>query len=386
MTSVANFTAPAPAPAPAPQLDSHTTEATPFNSYSPTEARSRRAPSQEASSYTPAVQSYSSYEPPSTEYVPYQSNPSSDSESEKRKAKKKSFMDDDDDFPSSTFDQTTRNTADGDGAGAAATAAAARKKANDEAAEAAFRAAAETDAIRDKPSTAQDNKLKAKSSWFGSFFGRKESDLLDSSSNKGNGSSGSGEGQKVIRAKLGEESSFYYDKELKKWVNKKNPASMQQSAKATPPPPKGPIGRVVSESLGTALVGGGVTTSPPPSSLKPAGRPQSSDGPLAGAATPGENSDGFVPPASVAAFAVRDGRQSAPPSSTSNSSTVVGAGGPASPMAPPPTRPASTALSTATDIDDLLGGLPSVGARKPVGTLKGKKGRGGGRYVDVMAK
>lgn len=68
-------------------------------------------------------------------------------------------------------------------------------------------------------------------------------------------------------------------------------------------------------------------------------------------------------------------------SAMSNVSTGSGDGGPSSLMPPsgPPSRPA-TSLSNASSIDDLLG---AAGPRKPGAA---KKGRKGGRYVDVMAK
>jgi COPII coat assembly protein SEC16 len=354
-----------------PHLNQEPLQAPSFGSHMPADAEPKAPPPQLTSSCTPPSQSYGSYEPPSSEYIPYQPDPSSDSDSDNRNPKNKSFVGGDDDIPSYTVGlQNNTAVVSGDAA-----AAAARKKANDEAAEAAFRAAAEADAAKDKPSTNQDKTLKAKPSWFGGLFSRKEADSLDAG-NRSSGGSGSGEGQKVIRAKLGEESSFYYDKELKKWVNKKDPGSMQQSAKATPPPPKGPIGRVVSESLGSAGAAG-----PPRSGLAPpspslsSSRPPSSNGPPSRAATPSEA--GFPPPGPP--YAPLEGRESAPPAILSS--------GAAAPLPPPTSRPASTALSTASDIDDLLGGPPTAGGRKAGGTLKGKKGRAGaGRYVDVMAK
>lgn len=42
---------------------------------------------------------------------------------------------------------------------------------------------------------------------------------------------------KPIRAKLGEPNSFYYDPELKRWVNK-NASAEETAKKATPPPPR----------------------------------------------------------------------------------------------------------------------------------------------------
>lgn len=44
---------------------------------------------------------------------------------------------------------------------------------------------------------------------------------------------------KAIKAKLGEESSFYYDKELKRWINKKAPIDEQTKPNLPPPPPPG---------------------------------------------------------------------------------------------------------------------------------------------------
>ncbi|KAG7752867.1 hypothetical protein KL911_003598 [Ogataea haglerorum] len=68
---------------------------------------------------------------------------------------------------------------------------------------------------------------KGGSSWF-SWLGKKKNDQ-----------------PKPIRAKLGEESSFYYDEKLKRWVNKN--ASPEEQAASTPPPPP-PVKRAVSDS------------------------------------------------------------------------------------------------------------------------------------------
>lgn len=359
---------------PAPASDLAPILEPPFTDHSPLQAESQISYPQTTSSDPAPLQSYGSYEPPSAGYAPYYPDAQSGSESEKKNPEKKSFMGDDDDPPSSIISPQHKSSADADEHAAAA----ARKKANDEAAEAAFRAAAEADAARDNRSTAQGKTIKPKSSWFG-LFSRKESDTLDSSGNKDSSSTSE---QKAIRAKLGEESSFYYDKELKKWVNKKDPASMQQSAKATPPPPKGPVGRVVSESLGSVPVGGGLPprsgmVAPPPTLSS--SRPPSSNGPPSRAGTPGEGvsiGGGTVPPGTS------DGMQPAP-----STSTVSDGASPAQPPAPTSTRPASAGLRTGSDIDDLLGGPPTAAGRKAGGTVKGKKGRAGaGRYVDIMAK
>ncbi|KAF7304925.1 Protein transport protein sec16 [Mycena kentingensis (nom. inval.)] len=60
-------------------------------------------------------------------------------------------------------------------------------------------------------------------SWFGRWWGGKKQD----------GASG------PVKANLGEETSFYYDKELKKWVNKSAGAEIAKPA-APPPPPSRP--------------------------------------------------------------------------------------------------------------------------------------------------
>ncbi|KAJ0269299.1 hypothetical protein COL922a_014763, partial [Colletotrichum nupharicola] len=78
----------------------------------------------------------------------------------------------------------------------------------DREADEAFRKAAEADAQKAAP---------AKGGWFSFGWmkgGNKEENNLAG---------------KPIRAKLGEESSFYYDKDLKKWVNKKDPNSATQA-------------------------------------------------------------------------------------------------------------------------------------------------------------
>jgi hypothetical protein len=167
------------------------------------------------------------------------------------------------------------------------------------------------------------------------------------------GSDGAKEGEKkAIKAKLGEESSFYYDKELKRWVNKKDPNSMQAGAKAAPPPPKGPVGALRGLTPSTSLpnlTGASDRTRTPEDTGAMA--PRALDGPL--------RTDFVGPPTN-----------SRPPS------------GPRTPpngLAPPP-RP-STATSNASSIDDLLG-PPNAAGRKSV---RGAKGKGKGRYVDLVA-
>ena len=283
----------------------------------------------------PTTHEYGYEPPPDTGYVPYEPDPDSDSEKRPDPPRKKSFMDiDEDDFPpvppavGSTSSQP--NPTDD---------AAVRRRAADAAADEAFKKAAEEDAKKDKGSTA----AKAKGSWFGGWLGKKD-DSLDSPGEK-----------KVIKARLGEESSFYYDKDLKRWINKKDPNSAQAGPKAAPPPPKGPVG---------ALRGLTPSASLPNLSGPPRIRTPDENGSMALPALAGSaRTDSTGPPA--------DAR---PPSGASTPPI----GGPRPGLVPPP-RP-STATSTSS-LDDLLG--PSTGGGRK--SVKGKKGGKGGRYVDLVA-
>lgn len=199
------------------------------------------------------------------------------------------------------------------------------------------------------PTAKKDAQQPAKKGWFGGWFGggKKEAD------NAGGG---------PIRAKLGEENSFYYDKDLKKWVNKKDPSSAD-SVRATPPPPRGsaPPSRASSGSM------------PPPPPPGPAMSTAS------GSRPPSSSSD---VPASFSSSPAFSGL-GVPPSSLPNMprSVSTGAAVPVPPGSVPglaPPRPTSS-LSHAQSIDDLLG---APQARKG-NTVRGKKK---GRYVDVMAK
>ncbi|KAI0192160.1 Sec23-binding domain of Sec16-domain-containing protein [Astrocystis sublimbata] len=155
---------------------------------------------------------------------------------------------------------------------------------------------------------------------------------------------------KPIKAKLGEASSFVYDPDLKRWVNKKSGAENTPAKTATPPPPRA-ASTPPTASTSTPPIG--ITApplsrnTPPPMTLKNA------------ISTESLNAPGGAP---LMARSV---------SNQSNASLPGGA-----PSAPP-SRPA-TSLSNASSIDDLLGAAgPRKGPKKP---------RKGGRYVDVMAK
>lgn len=180
--------------------------------------------------------------------------------------------------------------------------------------------------------TAKAKKGWGLTSWFGGGGSKKES--LENSPNK------------PIRAKLGEKSSFVYDPDQKRWVNKAAGAEESAPKPATPPPPRG-----------TPRPAGAGTPPPPgPSSSAPPLRPTP---PLSSASSPNLSAPSAVPPSMMR--------------SVSNTSSVAGG-----PPSAPPSRPA-TSMSNASSIDDLLG---AAVPRK--GGAKGKKK--GGRYVDVMAK
>ncbi|KAH8695118.1 putative COPII vesicle coat protein Sec16 [Talaromyces proteolyticus] len=285
---------------------------------------------------------YGGYEPPTSSYEPPSYQPDlpittdapekeqdEEDDDEASKPKKKSFMDDDDDD-----DLVAR---------ASAVQSDAKSQRNRELDE-AVRRAAEADAQRPAP---------AKKGWFGGWWGGKKD---------GDASGG------PIRAKLGEENSFYYDPDLKKWVNKKDPNSANAAARATPPPPKGLAPQSRSASAGSTTSGPPMLQRPP--SMSELGTSVDSRPSTGGSALP-PVLNGALP---IPGLAGPNGLPRAA------STSVAGATPPtSSPGLAPPSRPA-TSLSTASSIDDLLG---APQARKG-GTVKSKKkGRG---YIDVMAK
>ena len=323
-------------------------KSSPYSSYEPPSS-SHNSPSPPPSDaydshtsggYQPPDQSLSSngYEPPA--YNPDtqedQSSPVQD------KPKKKSFMDDDED----------------DFAARAAAILKKEKAQKDREADEAFRKAAEADG-KASPylifyyntqsltslTAKRDAQPAAKKGWFGGWLGgKKEADMRTSSA------PASG----PIRAKLGEENSFYYDPQLKKWINKKAGASTETAARATPPPPR---------SVPPAGSGAGMSKPPPMAG-------SSSSGPPSGRSTPARSDS----PAGAAS----DGSPPAGEAPSTQAPPVPAAGPPSGPPSAPPSRP-SVGLHTDSTIDDLIG---APQARK-VGTVKkGKKGRG---YVDVMA-
>ncbi|KAF2443784.1 hypothetical protein P171DRAFT_432961 [Karstenula rhodostoma CBS 690.94] len=270
----------------------------------------------------------SSFEPSS--YQPYQP-PEEDSAGQSLRPKK-SFMDDDDDDDLAARAAALKISGSSNS-----------KSENDRLADEAFRKAAEEDAKRGKETAAQ----RKSGSWLGGWFGggAKKDNAMPAN--------------KPIKAKLGEENSFKYDPELKKWVNTKGGAAEASKPMATPPPPRsGPPSRAVSTQSAMS----------PPSSL-----PNASGLSIPPTSNPLQRSSSMPPP-----MGLPGSRASTPgiPSDNEGPRPPV-LSRPSMPTGPP-SRP-GTGMSTASSIDDLLG---APQARK--GAAKGKKK--GGRYVDVMAK
>ncbi|PGH12755.1 hypothetical protein AJ80_06579 [Polytolypa hystricis UAMH7299] len=261
------------------------------------------------------------YEPPSYEPPSYEPEPSNEEAVEDEKPKKKSFMDDDEDD-----DLVARMS---------------KVKVSDQPREVddAVRRAAEEDAKRPPPGS-------EKKGWFTGWFGGKKENPA---------------GGGPIRAKLGEENSFYYDKDLKRWVNKKDPNSANVTAHSTPPPPKrsAPPSRSASAGMGPPPLG-------PPDLLSANSAPMLP--PTSALANSPLRADGTPSPSLSPSLL---GPPSASPGLIPRS---VSAGNMA-----PPSRP-GTSLSNASSIDDLLG---APQARKPSTVKARKKGRG---YIDLMAK
>jgi hypothetical protein len=254
-------------------------------------------------------------------YQPY--NPDGEDKQDSEKPEKASFMDNDDDE-----DLVARAAALKIGSGS--------KSDADRKADEAFRKAAEADAKRDKEVAA-----KKSGGWLSGWF-KKDPNAAPA----------------PIKAKLGEESSFYYDPDLGKWVNKKAGASGEpERATATPPPPKGPPmgSRSTSGSAMAPLMGPPTGLMAPPTSApqRSSSMPPPMAGPGSRASTPGIPSDTENAPKPPALARPSFGAASGPPS-----------------------RP-GTGMSTASSIDDLLG---APQARKGAGAKKKK----GGRYVDVF--
>ena len=322
---------------PIPTHESHLLDESGLGSYHP--PLSNRNPTEQGEtpfSYEPPTSSYEpptsiGYEPPLYTAPSHGTDDRQADVSPSEAKPKRSMMnlDDDDDFE--------------------ARAAALRKEEKarkDREADEAFLRAAESDAQKDKAP-----KLSSKKSWFGgSWFGGKDK------------ANEAGTPNAPVKVKLGEENSFYFDEQLKKWVNKKAGTSEAAAAPPPPPPPKGP-----SRSVSAAAAPPASSTPVPPVPPLP---PGSGSATSAMRAVSGPTSSQFVDlnqPSRTVSPAVNSVPASAgtpPPTGLSSE---------------PPSRPA-TAQSGSNNIDELIG-IPQ--ARKGGTVKKGKKGRG---YVDVMAK
>ncbi|KAK6541857.1 vesicle coat component [Orbilia ellipsospora] len=300
-----------------------------YSTFSPptasTTTTDEAAPSQSGGYEAP---SYGGYEPPTAEFQPYVPTPdNSDNEGEgkekKSKPKKKGIMDDDDDLYM--------------GAGGGSSNATKKKKEEEEEENRKMVAAI---AKKEQEEAEKKKKAAAGGGWLSGWFGGAKKDP---------------NAKTVYSAKLGEENSFYYDPDSKRWVNKKagstDSAGITPSGTPPPPrrlgspaqigPPSGPPSNIGSPRPGTSSSMESLGGPPKPlTSAPPTSAPTLSPG-------------GLMPPAG-------------PPSATSRDP---------SPNRPPP-RPATT--GKVDEMEELLGG-GTGSVRKPAAKAKGRK-----RYVEVL--
>ncbi|EPQ28504.1 uncharacterized protein PFL1_03807 [Pseudozyma flocculosa PF-1] len=204
-------------------------------------------------------------------------------------------------------------------------------------------AAKEADADQDKKESNEDKpglKPSASSSWLGRLWGRSSSTTL-------------AEQAKAKKAHLGEETAFYYDKELKRWVNKK---AGDTSTPASPPPPP-PRAQTTSPATGPDR-GAGAASAPPMRNFSGGPPPpRSALSGFSGRATPPISEEQSGPPG--AGLPLRNGGPglararsnladhtmppAAQPPTRSGSATPMG--GPSA-MSPPPAPPPGSRAGT----------------------------------------
>ncbi|KAI0906165.1 Sec23-binding domain of Sec16-domain-containing protein [Ustulina deusta] len=266
-----------------------------MNNFEPLTTQTNSSSGYEPPSYQP-----SSFEPPSYEPGPI------DDDGLGNKPQQKGFMDDNDDIPGLRPTEKSKTEKD---------------RENEE----MFKRVAEEEAKR----TAEAKAAKKNGWGFGGWFGGGKKEAAEIPN-------------KPIKAKLGEASSFVYDPDLKRWVNKKSGAENTAAKTATPPPPRAASTPPTS------------TTSAPPIGIMapPPSRP--------------------APPMTLSK-AISQESLNAPGGAPLMARSISNQ----SNASAPPSRP-TTSLSNASSIEDLLGAAgPRKGAKKP---------RKSGRYVDVMAK
>jgi hypothetical protein len=171
---------------------------------------------------------------------------------------------------------------------------------------------------------------------------------------------------KPIRAKLGESNSFYYDPDLKRWVNKKG-GDTTPTPTATLPPPK---------ATGPPRTASGPPTSGPTSAPR-TGPPQRAVSEMTSGLSHSERAGTPPIPTASGSLAPLMMARSVSNGSVSGGPPAPGSSGPPS---APPSRP-GTSMSNASSIDDLLGPPTTRKGAKGAAAKAKKKGRG---YVDVM--
>lgn len=245
---------------------------------------------------------------------------------------------------------------------------------DDNPAAAAFRKAQEEEERQRKEAEAKKPELKPTSSWLGRIWGGGGGAAKKEAAEQ--------QGPKAVQAHMGEQSAFYYDKDLKRWVNKKSGDS--GSAAATPPPPPSRA-TSASPSMAARSVSG-----PPP----PMVRSNTSDNAPPRAASSAYNPSRF----STATPPIAEGEPYSP-TGTSPSPSVSSMGSPPGgrapplprarsnlgdpnqpPAAQPPLRPTS-AMSNAGGPPGMSTPPPPMGGR-PSGA-GGKKKPISSRYVRV---
>ncbi|KAG8849805.1 hypothetical protein FRB96_000628 [Tulasnella sp. 330] len=268
---------------------------------------------------------------------------------------------------------------------------------------------AEQDKAGDKPeSTAQNAKaatsddkkteIPRTSSWLPWKWGAKKEEALAS-------------GPGPVKAKLGDDSSFYYDKELKRWVNKKAGDTTAAPASPPPPPSRAPS-RAQTTSPGSSGAVRGATPPPRPQSqaASTAPTPTTSAHPptrsrLAESYVPDNNEDdveGSTTGRSLSPMPSHTRQPSYPAGlspSTGGPPSRAPSRGPLSPLSPmsavsavsnmsgmsgvsgrstsgPPSRPASRLMVTDPDL-----AVP----QRSTSAAGGAKKKAKNRYVDVFA-